>query len=106
MFKTLLRHKRILIIIPGILMVCCIIIICSAHTSASAHDKNIRYKYFKSIVIEDGDSLWSIATEYISEEYESINDYIVELKTMNQLDDDTIHSGQNIVIAYYSDERK
>lgn len=62
------------------------------------------HKYYKSIVIEKGDSLWSIAEEYMSEEYEGIEEYIKELKSMNGLKGDTIHSGQNLVVAYYSFE--
>lgn len=75
--------------------------------SVNAQDKNKQdYKYFKSIVIEEGDSLWSIANEYISEEYKGIEDYIKELKSMNGLNSDTIHAGQNLIVAYYSDELK
>ncbi|SHI31291.1 LysM peptidoglycan-binding domain-containing protein [Parasporobacterium paucivorans] len=65
-----------------------------------------RYKYFTSIRIEEGDSLWSIASEYVSEEYDGVEEYISELKSMNNLTGDTIHYGQNLIVAYYSDEIK
>jgi len=65
-----------------------------------------RTKYFKSIEIEAGDSLWSIAETYMSEEYDNITEYIDELKSMNGLTEDTIHEGRCLVVAYYSDEIK
>ncbi len=61
-----------------------------------------RTKYFKSITIEEGDTLWSIASEYMSYEYDDIYEYISELKRMNGLHNDTIHAGCNIIVAYYN----
>ena len=60
-----------------------------------------RTKYYTGIQIEEGDSLWSIAEEYISDEYDSIQEYIKELKRVNQLEYDTIYSGQYLIVSYY-----
>lgn len=60
-----------------------------------------REKYFTSIQIENGDSLWSIAETYISPEYESISDYVEELKSMNGMTDSRIYAGDYLTIAYY-----
>ena len=38
------------------------------------------FKYYKSIEIKSGDSLWSIAEEYKSEHFSSTQDYINELE--------------------------
>lgn len=62
------------------------------------------YKYYTSIVVEKGDSLWSIATEYITEEYEEIDDYIIEVRTLNHLYDNGISAGESLTIPYYSEE--
>ena len=65
------------------------------------------YKYFKSIEIEEGDTLWSIAEEYMTtEHYGSVNEYIKEIKDTNGLSSDTIKAGQNLIITYYSTEYK
>lgn len=70
-------------------------------------DSAENYKYFKSIEIEEGDTLWSIASEYISYDYySSVNDYIYEIKKMNGISGNTIQSGQYLIVAYYSDEYK
>ena len=49
----------------------------SAHDNVK--DDPVRCKYYKSIQIHSGDTLWNIAEEYITEDYESVNDYITEV---------------------------
>ena len=60
----------------------------SAHDNAK--DNSIRYKYYKSIQIHCGDTLWNIAEENMSDDYESVNDYITEVKKINKLSSDQI----------------
>ena len=69
-------------------------------------NKHIKNKYFKSIEIKAGDSLWSIASDYISDEYDGIEDYIKELREMNGIKGNRIHAGEYISVAYYSDKKK
>ena len=61
------------------------------------------YKYYKSIVIEEGDSLWSIANEYNYHTVD-VHDYVKELKELNGLTSETIHAGQHLLITYYDTE--
>lgn len=75
-------------------------IVASGRTKAS--DTKTSYKYYTSIEIEAGDSLWSIASEYMTEEYDSVQEYVDEVKALNGLVDDKIHSGQYLTIPYYS----
>lgn len=56
--------------------------------------------YYKSIMIERGDSLWSIAEEYTANTDIDIQDYVVQLKQMNGLKEDTIHAGRHITVMY------
>ncbi len=64
------------------------------------------FKYYKSITIEQGDSLWSIARENMSDEYDSIQDYIDEVCFINSLNDTQIHAGRALTVPYYSTEFK
>ncbi len=59
-------------------------------------------KYYKSIQIQPGDSLWSIAEENRDAHYASTKDYVKEIKQINSLSSDQIHSGQYLTIAYYN----
>ena len=74
-------------------------------SNAKDMSEKISYKYYKSITISNGDSLWSIAQEYIDDEhYDSVKDYINEVKQLNSLKSDYISYGENIIIPYYSYE--
>ncbi|HJC47702.1 MAG TPA: LysM peptidoglycan-binding domain-containing protein [Candidatus Lachnoclostridium pullistercoris] len=57
-------------------------------------------RYYKSVMIRPGDSLWSLAETYRGEEM-SVEEYIEELRFMNQLRSDTIHSGQYLTVLYF-----
>ena len=64
------------------------------------------YKYYKSIQIQSGDTLWNIAKENMSDEYDSIEDYIAEIKELNHLKSDMIQQNSYLTIGYYSNEFK
>ena len=90
---------------------CLMVMICSLCFSTflvSAHadrgEAPGSFKYYKSIVIQPGDTLWEIAEEYKTSDCDSTEEYVEVLKEMNSLDTDTIHSGQNLMIAYNSTE--
>lgn len=57
-------------------------------------------KYYTSIEIMPGDTLWGIAERY-SESYCSIKDYIAEVKSANNLNSDDITAGGYLVIPVY-----
>ena len=60
-------------------------------------------KYYKTITVQKGDSLWSIAKEYKSGDYRTVQDYVNELKSMNNLGSDQINAGNKLVIAYFTE---
>lgn len=57
-------------------------------------------KYYTSLEIQRGDTLWGIASEYASSCGMTTAEYITELKNMNGLKEDVIHSGQHLTIMY------
>lgn len=68
------------------------------HAGATTHN----IKYFTCINVEQDDTLWSIAKTYMSSEYTSINDYIDEVKSINNLSTDKIYYGASLVVPYYA----
>lgn len=62
-----------------------------------------RVKLVTSIEIKKGDTLWSIAQSYITDEYDDVNEYVNEIKVSNGLYSDTIHAGNYIIVPYYAD---
>ena len=71
----------------------------SAHDNAK--DDPVRCKYYKSIQIHSGDTLWNIAEEYMTEDYESVSEYITEVKKINKLSSDQIQGSQYLTVPYY-----
>ncbi len=57
--------------------------------------------YYVSVRVGEGDSLWSIACRYAPKSPMDIREYIYELKQINQLRDDTIHTGHYLMVVYY-----
>lgn len=71
---------------------------------ADAHEETLRKaasdSYYKSIEIQAGDTLWEIAEEYRTADYDSLYDYINELKAVNGLPSDEIQAGQYLTVIY------
>ena len=91
-----------------ILVLCVIVILGITTTSILSQAKTInrnesqKSKYYTSVQIQEGDSLWSIADTYISSEYEDIQNYIDEVKSINHLTDERINEGLFLTVPYYS----
>lgn len=65
------------------------------------------YKYYTSIEIEKGDTLWEIAGAYMDTDYyESRMDYMKEVMKINRMTTDHLTAGKKIIIPYYSTEVK
>lgn len=79
---------------------------CVFVTNSNAKEEHDNYKYYTSIQIQEGDSLWGLAQEYGATAYINSEDYIAEVKEINHLQGDEIHSGQYLTIPYYSAENK
>lgn len=95
-------QKRVAVLFCSIVAV---IMICSVmfgaiHTQAAPAE--LTNKYYTSIQIESGDTLWAIANEYITDEYADMNEYIREVCSINHISEDEIHAGQYIVVPYYA----
>jgi len=64
------------------------------------------YKYYTSIHVESGDTLWDIADRYLSEQTGSHQEYIREVMKMNDLKSTDIRIGDTLTVFYYSTELK
>ena len=84
----------------------CIFIGCIFFSSlkTQAAPAEISYKYYTSIQVQKGDTLWHIANAYMTEEYADVNEYIEEICSINHIEACEIHSGQYLTIPYYSDQ--
>ena len=111
-YKRMKRRARIIRnrIFAAILSVCFIALIAvcyfSIKSSANTWGNEISFKYYTEITVSDGESLWSIADEFIDyEQYKDKAAYVAEVKQINHLNDNCdIRSGQKLVLPYYSSE--
>lgn len=63
--------------------------------------KGSQEKRFTSIQVQKGDSLWSIAQEYMGDDYHCAGDYIEEVCETNHIYDETIQEGMYLIVPYY-----
>lgn len=99
-------RKHIVLLCISVILVCSLSFIMSSSFSKASAPNSETYKYYKSIQIKSGDSLWTIANEYMDYHYTSISEYIDEVKVMNCITDEAVKAGNYIIIPYYSDEFK
>ena len=108
-FKAGVRRKEKTRIIPFVSVVLFVFIFMgfisfSKHTSASSENLFGRNKYYTCLYVESGDSLWNIANEYSSEEYENNYAYINEVMQINKLQSVQIKAGSRLCIPYYAEK--
>ncbi len=60
----------------------------------AASDATISYEVY---FVQDGDTLWTIASEYKFGDY-STREFVSEIRTLNGLSKDTIHTGCYILV--------
>lgn len=99
------RQNKLRIWIFGIVLLV-FLVICSIlffTKTVTAQREGNRTKLVTSIEVKQGDTLWSIASRYITDEYDDMNEYIEEIKSSNGMATDTIHAGNYIIVPYYTD---
>lgn len=103
--KRQLQNNIMKFVLTIILISCLSVCLFSFKTKAQSDDAEISYKYYKSVSVSAGDTLWDYAVKYADEAfYDSYETYITEVMNINALSDDSIKSGQSIIIPYYSNE--
>jgi hypothetical protein len=80
------------------------LLLVSGTVKTKAASANPSYKYYTSIQLEQGDTLWNIANTYMTDEYHNINEYIDEVCSINHISQEEIHAGQYLTIPYYSSD--
>ena len=66
-----------------------------------AASSEISRKYYTVVEVQSGDSLWSIASDYITDDYKDMNTYIEEVRNINKILGDDIRTGQSLTVPYY-----
>ena len=96
-------RSRISAIIVGILLIAigvAILFFGQNSKTPEVEASTIMQKYYTSIEIKDGDSLWTLAEEY-GKRYADPREFITEVRSINQLKGDHITAGANLMIPVY-----
>ena len=102
-----LRKHILAFALTFVLVITCSMMFFTVKTKAQNRDEAVyyKYKYYKSITVSRGDSLWTYAAEYADEDqYDSYQNYIDEILQINGLSSESITAGQHLVVPYYSAE--
>lgn len=100
------KRRKMLVMSVAVAATLCMIVICAAFYGAIKADASSGYKYYTDIVVEPGDSLWTLAEEYVDyDHYRDINCYINEVRSINHLAEEScLTAGQILIVPYYSAE--
>lgn len=99
-----MRKNFLLFVMTLCLIVTTSVAVSSFRSNAKNDTEKETVKYYKSIVISDSDTLWSIAEEYMDDEhYESVSDYIREVMRINSLTNDAIYADAHLIVPYYAE---
>lgn len=60
-------------------------------------------RYYTSVQLHQGDSLWDLAEQYRVGSGYSRTEYVEELKRMNGLKSEQIHSGEYLTVVYFAE---
>ena len=102
------RFQKALIAVCAIILISLLILLGSS-ISAFATSKNPSqplYKYYTSIQVEPGDTLWDIADRYIDGQDMNKASYVEEICRLNHLQNGQIHAGEYLTVIYYSTDLK
>ncbi len=95
------QRRRLRVFVFVILLFGLVLLGCAVFPSMAREEGPRPTAYYKSIRIEEGDSLWEIAGRYKQGGNLTTADYVEKLRKINSLKEDTIHAGQYLTIVYY-----
>ena len=106
--EVAVRRQKGILAIAIIVVVALGILLGTSMNALASSDKDIASynKYYVSIRVESGDTLWTIADEYVDGFNIEKSEYIEEVCQINEISKNDIHAGDYIVVPYYSQDIK
>ena len=95
-----MKKESILFYALIIVFVAFILNIFSSSNKVEASEHMIREKIVISVDIKEGDTLWGIASEYYTDEYDDLNEMIDAIKKCNGISDQ-LKIGDKLLVPCY-----
>ncbi len=97
-----MRQKTQHFLLWVLILIMGIVLVTSIKLDVLAKEPVPEYRpYYKSVLLKEGDNLWSLAKEYSTGGPYTLDEYISELKSINGLREDTIHTGCYLTVVYF-----
>lgn len=106
--KRLLLCKS-MVLFTGVLIAVVLFLVIGNHMrtqQVQASDPYTEITCYTSVYVRSGDSLWTIADRYMSDEWEDKNAYIDEIMQINHISDSQLKAGSYIIVPYTVAEQK
>ena len=101
------RQKKIITVAAAVFAVCLsLLLFTGIRTFAGTTDKAAVYKYYESVEIRSGDTIWELADSYLAGSGLDKEEYVSEILRLNNIPNGEIREGDTIVMVYYSTELK
>ena len=96
------NNFKLFIVVITISLILGVLLLSGFNDTGKVNASTSNQKYFICVEIGEGDTLWSIADIYFSEEYSTVDEYIEEIKELNGLSSDKIYCGATLVVPYFA----
>lgn len=101
--QTVRMQKRLIALLLILVFFVIFFIGNSIITFASDRSGQELHKYYTSVQLQSGDSLWSLSDRYASGSPADRQEFISEVCELNGISaDNTLHSGEYLVVSYYA----
>ena len=100
-----MMRRRIAMAMAVTIFTLIVVLVCMKFTAKNTVAENtsrFTKKYYRSYMIESGDTLWTIADRECGTMWKSNWDYIDEVMRINGLHSDRIHAGNYLTLPYYT----
>ena len=98
--EELMKKSFVFLRIAAILACCAFFSLFLMNALAKEPSKPETISYYTCIQIQPGDTLWSIAETYTTGTDITVDEYVKQLKQMNHMGEDTLHTGCYLTIMY------
>ena len=72
-------------------------------TKSMASNEEPLFKYYKSVQIHTGDTLYDLSALYVNPEMNDVESFIAEVRYINNLEEDSyLYEGNYIIVPYYA----
>ena len=99
-------RKMILSVLAAFVLIFSIMFLSVSFFSDAKNEKDNFKKYYSSVVVTAGDSIWSIAEEHMDPmHYRSTRNLVSEIASINKISTDAnLQAGSCLIIPYFEEE--